>query len=353
MSVSRPCGVYNEDYAQEFIIVRTRTQWILLIIGLMFLFTLPLYGSGYILNIVNYMGITLIAVLGLHIVFGYCGQISIGQSAFMAVGAYVTTILVRETGMSFWVALPCAALASGLVGIIVGLPSLKVKGFYLAMTTLAAQIIIPWIIGHSWTDITGGSSGLVIPPITVVGKALTSQADMFFVIWPLAILGTYFSVNILRTRTGRAFIAIRDNDLAAEVMGINLFRYKSLAFFISSIYAGVAGALWAGWLRALSPVQFTLHNSIVYLAMLVIGGLGSNVGVFFGVISLITIDEAAKSLAPALGLAFGMQAGTMAPAFGPLVFGLLLLLFLIFEPRGLAHRWELFKSYYRLNPFSY
>ena len=353
MSIARPSGVYNESYAQEFIIVRTGTQWAFLILALVFLFTLPLYSSGHILHVANYMGITLIAVLGLHVLMGYCGQVSIGQSAFMAVGAYVTAILIRETGLSFWVALPCAALASGLGGIIVGLPSLRVKGFYLAMATLAAQFIIPWVIGHSWTGTTGGVQGIQVPPITVAGKSLLSQANLFYVIWPLVILGTYFSVNIMRSKTGRAFIAIRDNDLAAEVMGINLFRYKLLAFFICSFYAGVAGALWAVWMRALVPGHFTLHNSIVYLAMLVIGGLGSNVGAFTGTIFMLTIDELARFLGPALGAVLGMKPGTMAPALAPVAFGLILLLFLIFEPRGLARRWQLFKVSYRLNPFSY
>lgn len=353
MSATRPSGVYNESYAQEFIIVRTPTQWVFLLLGLAFLFTLPLYSSGYILNVVNYMGITLIAVLGVHILMGYCGQISIGQSAFMAVGAYVTAILIREAGFSFWAALPCAILASGLVGLVVGLPSLRVKGFYLVMATLAAQVIIPWLIGHSWTEVTGGVSGITVPAITVAGQPLLSQANMFFIIWPLVILGTYFSVNIMRTKTGRAFIAIRDNDLAAEVMGISLFHYKVLAFFISAIYAGAAGALWAVWMRSLTPDQFTLHTSILFLGILVIGGLGSNAGAFFGVIILVAIDEAAKAVAPLLGAVLGMPAGTMAPALGPLAYGLVILLFLLFEPRGMAHRWRMFKAYYRLNPYSY
>jgi branched-chain amino acid transport system permease protein len=160
-------------------------------------------------------------------------------------------------------------------------------------------------------------------------------------------------MNLRRSHTGRALIAIRDNDLAAELMGINLMKYKLLAFFICSLYAGVAGALWAEWTRFLTPEQFNLHNSVLFMGMLIVGGLGSNAGVFMGCISLIILDEIAKFVAPGMGNLLGMAAGTVAPAIAPFVFGMVILLFLIFEPRGMAHRWEQFKLSYRLNPFSY
>jgi branched-chain amino acid transport system permease protein len=353
MSVARPTGVFNRSYAQELIIVRTNTQWVFVLGALLILFTLPFYSSGYVLSIANQIGITLISVLGLHILMGYCGQVSIGQSAFMGVGAYVAAILVKVAHLSFWLALPIATIASGLVGIIVGLPSLRVKGFYLVMATLAAQEIIPWLIGHFWTELTGGVVGISVPAINLAGNSLLSQADIFFVIWPLAIFGLYYSVNLGRTKIGRAFIAIRDNDLAAELMGINLFKYKLLAFFICSLYAGAAGALWAEWTRSLAPQQFTLSSSILYMGMLVVGGLGSNAGACMGVVFLTIVDEIAKTVAQPLGLALGMQPGTMAPALAPGAFGLCIMLFLIFVPRGLADLWTKFKAYYRLTPFSY
>jgi branched-chain amino acid transport system permease protein len=351
--VNRPCGFFNESYAQEFIIVRTPTQWVFLLCALAFVFTMPLYTSGSILNIANYTGIVIISCIGLQILMGYCGQMSIGQSAFMAVGAYTSAIMIRELGVSFWVALPCAALVTGIIGIIVGLPSLRVKGFYLMMSTLAAQVIIPWVFGHAWQNVTGGIMGIDVPSIKFFDIALTSPASMFFLIWIIVALGTFFSMNLRRSHTGRALIAIRDNDLAAELMGINLMRYKLLAFFICSLYAGVAGALWAEWTRFLTPEQFNLHNSVLFMGMLIVGGLGSNAGVFMGCIFLIVLDEAAKFVAPGLGNLLGMPAGTVAPAIAPFVFGIVILLFLVFQPRGMAHRWEQFKLSYRLNPFSY
>ena len=353
MATARPCGVYNQGYDQELIVVRTKTQWALLFLGLIFLFTLPLYTSSTVLTLVNHIAVTLIAVYGLHILMGYCGQISIGQTAFVAVGAYVTAILTTELGFSFWAAFPCAVLSAGLAGVIFGLPALRIKGFYVAMATIAAQFIIPWIIAHVRTDITGGYSGISVPPITVMGNPLLGSESMFYVIIPVLLLAIYFSVNLRRSRIGRAFIAIRDNDLAAEAMGVNIFRYKLIAFFICSAYAGASGALWAQWLRALTPGTFTLEGSVFYLGMLVIGGLGSNAGVCFGTIFVMLINDLSRSfLAPALGSSLGMSSVSVASAVGPLFFGLIVLLFLKFEPRGLAHRWEQFKVSYRLNPFA-
>lgn len=353
MAVHRPCGVYNQTYAQEFTIIRTHWQWTILILALLLLFTLPVYSSGYILSLANRMGITLIAVLGLGILGGYCGLISLGQSAFMAVGAYTTAILTGQMGFSFWAALPCAVLTTGVVGLFFGLPSLRVKGFYLVMATLAAQFIIPWTIAHVAVDITGGTFGLRVPPISLGNKTFLSQANLFYVIMPMVLGAIYFAKNLARSRIGRAFVAIRDNDLAAEVMGINLFRYKLLAFFICSLYAGVAGALWAHWMRDVNPANFTLMQSVWFLGMLIVGGMGTIAGPCLGTVGLLGLEEIARRLGPAFGEAIGIGGTVATSAMSPLIFGLVILLFLIFEPRGLAHRWQLFKVSYRLWPFAH
>ncbi|MBM3167406.1 MAG: branched-chain amino acid ABC transporter permease, partial [Chloroflexi bacterium] len=245
----RPCGTYDQSYAQDMAILRTRLQWILLVVGLVILFTAPLYLPGRWLNLMNLIGISLIAVLGLNILTGYCGQISLGQAAFMAVGAYTSGVLTAKLGWSFWAALPCAAISAGIIGVIFGLPSLRVKGFYLAMATLAAQFIIPALIAHPLEGITHGVRSLIVPVPKVGGVAFTSPAQMYCIIIPIVALMTFFAKNIVRTGVGRAFIAIRDNELAAEVQGVNVFAYKLLAFFICSVYAGIAGSLWAHWMR--------------------------------------------------------------------------------------------------------
>jgi len=351
--ISRPCGVFNRSYNEEFIIIRTKTQWFFLLASLLFIFTLPLYANGYLLNIMNYIGILIISLLGLHILMGCAGQISMGQSAFMAVGAYVTGILMKNANWSFFAAVPIGAIICGILGIIVGLPSLRVKGFYLVMATLAAQVIIPWVLSHAWPDVLGGALGINVPPIQIGDYKFTEQGDIFYVVWIIVLLATFFAVNLMRTRTGRAFIAIRDNDLAAEITGISLMRYKLLAFLICSIYAGIAGGLWSIWTRFLTADQFTLHLSVLFLGMLIVGGVGSCAGVFMGVFFLVGIDEITKNFAQPIGEFFGLPSGTLAPALAPIVYGLIILLFLIFEPRGLAHRWQLLKMSYRLNPFSY
>lgn len=353
MSVARPCGIYNKTYAQEFIIVRTKTQWVFLALGIALLMVFPLFVPSSILSVANAMGVTLIAVLGLHVLQGLCGQISVGQAAFMAVGAYTTAVMTGHFKISFFLAFPVSILVAGLIGLIAGLPSLRVKGFYLAMATLAAQVLIPWILSHASPEILGGPNGLGCDPISVFGLRLTEQYQMYFVIWLVALAGIYCTVNLTRSRIGRALVAVRDNDLAAEVMGINLFKYKLLAFFICSLFAGAAGSLYAVWTRFLSPDAFTLHQSILMLGMLIVGGMGSNAGAVLGVIFLAIVDELTKTFAPQVGILIGLPPASAAPALAPIAFGLIILLFLIFEPRGLAHRWEVFKAYYRLNPFSY
>lgn len=355
MAISRPCGTYDESYAEDMAIVRTRLQWILLIAGLILLFSLPLFLSGRWLNLFNLIGISLIAVHGLNILTGYCGQISLGQAAFMAVGAYTSAVLTTKLGFSFWAALPCAALVAGIVGLVFGLPSLRVKGFYLAMATLAAQFIIPAIIANPLEPLTGGVHSLKVPPPAIGGIVCRTPQSMFYVIIPIAVLMTFFAKNLARTGVGRAFVAIRDNDLAAEVQGVNVFTYKLLAFFICSVYAGVAGSLWAHWMRAINPDHFTLIDSIWYVGMMIVGGMGSTAGAVFGVGFLRILDELTKTTVTWLSslAILGSLGAFLQASLGPIVYGLVIILFIIFEPRGLAHRWEMFKASYRLRPFAY
>ncbi|MBN1374514.1 MAG: branched-chain amino acid ABC transporter permease, partial [Dehalococcoidia bacterium] len=340
---------------QDMAIVRTRLQWGILIVSLLVLFTMPLYISNLGLNFVNYLGISIIAALGLNILTGLCGQFSVGHAAFMMVGAYVSTWCTIHFGIPFWIGLPLAALAAGGVGMIFGAPSLRVKGFYLIMATMAAQFIIPWIIKNVQPEWTGGNFPMAVPVPTIGDIKIRTELQWFYIIIPLTVLGIFLAKNLARTRMGRAFIAIRDNDLAAEVMGINAFKYKVIAFFISSVYAGVAGSLMATWMRTVSYTYFEFDLSIWYLGMIVVGGLGSTFGAVAGAIFIRGLDyvipiliQGASQVIPLLNL--NTDIGTAAK---PVIFGLVLLIFILFEPRGIAHRWELFKAYYRLWPFAY
>jgi len=347
-----PCGTRNYNYAEDMAIVRTRTHWALLIVLLIIVFTGPLYLPNYWLGVFNLIGITLIAALGLNIMVGYCGQLSIGHAGFIAVGAYTSAILTNRLGLPFPVALISAGLVSGCIGIIFGLPSVRVKGFYLAITTIAAQFIILWIINH-W-GYTGGFNGITVPYASIGGLVFRSEASQFYLIIIITIICVFIAKNIVRTKIGRAFIAIRDNDLAAEVMGVNLLYYKLLAFFIGCFFAGIAGSLLAHYTGSLYGEQFSFTDSILYVAMIIIGGLGTTLGPILGVIFIRILQRVlAVNLVPFLESHLHMFPSGFASGVNPMFFGLILVLFLILEPRGLAHRWALFKSAYRLWPFSY
>jgi branched-chain amino acid transport system permease protein len=347
-----PCGTRNYNYAEDMAIVRTRTQWAFFIGFLALLFTAPLYLNNYWLGVSNIIGITIIAAVGLNILVGYCGQLSIGHAGFIAVGAYTSAILTHRFGMPFPVGLISAGVIAGLVGLIFGLPSVRVKGFYLAITTIAAQFIIIWVINH-W-NLTGGFNGISVPYASIGGLVFRSESSQFYLIIVIAVLCVFLAKNLTRTKVGRAFIAIRDNDLAAEVMGVNLLYYKLLAFFIGCFFAGIAGGLFAHYTGTLSAENFSFTESILYIGMIIIGGLGTNVGPVLGVIFIRVLQQLLLGgLVPFLEATFTMFPAGFASGVAPMLFGLVIVLFLILEPRGMAHRWSLFKAAYRLWPFSY
>jgi branched-chain amino acid transport system permease protein len=317
------------------------------------LFTIPMFASTYELDVLNRIGIAIIGALGLNILIGYTGQISIGHAAFLAVGAYTTAVLEAKIGLPFYLAIPAAALLTAAFGLLFGLPSLRLKGLYLAIATLAAHFITSYVIIH-WERMTNGVLGLLVPPATVpvFGLPLDSDARIFYLIFALVIPATFVAKNLVRTKVGRAFIAIRDRDVAAEVIGVSLFKYKLLAFLISSFYAGVAGGLMAYHSRILFPDAFSLLVAIDYLAMVIIGGMGSILGSIFGAIFMTVLPEVLKLTATSLtGVypqAFGFIASTR-----DVIFGLAIILFLMFEPQGLARIWLRVRSYWKLWPYSY
>jgi len=350
--VSLPCGTRNYDYAADMAVLRTKTHWALFVGFLVLVFTFPLYLSDYWLGVANLIGITLIAATGLNILTGYCGQLSIGHAGFIAVGAYTSAILTNRLELPFLVGLVCAGLTAGFVGLIFGIPSVRVKGFYLAITTIAAQFIIIWVINH-W-GITGGFVGIEVPYASIGGFVFSSEASQFYLIIGITALCTFFAKNLARSRAGRAFIAIRDNDLAAEVMGVNIFYYKMLAFFIGCFLAGIAGSLLAHWIGFMNAEHFTLTESILYIGMIIIGGLGTTLGPILGVVFIRLLQQILMvQVVPFLEGTFTMLPAGFATGVTPMLFGLVIVLFLILEPRGLAHRWSLLKSAYRLWPFSY
>ncbi len=352
----REAGVFKTSYAADMALYPLPiARWSVAACAGLFIAIAPLAFGEYYLSLLNLCLIAIIGALGLNILLGYTGQISIGQGAFMSVGAYTAANLIVRLGLPFWLTIPAGGLMAALVGVIVGIPSLRIKGIYLAIATLAAQLIIEWTINHvQW--ISGGvQASIEIGRPSLFGMRLNSEASiylflMFFVV--LAIVGT---LNLLRSRIGRAFIAIRDQDIAAEIIGINIFRYKLYAFAISSFYAGVAGALESYYLGLANYEQFQLDVSIDYLAMVIIGGLGSVLGSIFGAIFVTLLPIVTRWGLQSFGALFISQANldNLIPSLRLVIFGALIILFLIVEPDGLARLWRNIRNYFRVWPFSY
>ena len=360
--VNRECGVFHSTYAADMrLFPLPLTRWTMVgIAGLAFII-FPLVASDYFLNIANLVFIAAVGAIGLNLLVGYTGQISVGHGAFIAVGAYAGAIVVTRADLPFWIALPFGGLTAAVVGAFFGIPSLRIKGLYLAIATLAAQFIIEWLIIHiQW--ISGGAESTITVPKAAIGPwVLDNLSAQYFLNLIVLSLAIVFAMNLVRSPIGRAFIAIRDRDVAAEVIGVNLFRYKLLAFAVSSFYAGVTGVLYAFYLGAANYEQFDIGTSIDFLAMIIIGGLGSILGSVFGAVFItvlpmalrVAVDgavTAALFLFPAANISHVVQSLT---AVKLILFGGLIIVFLIVEPEGLNKLWRNIKDYFRVWPYSY
>jgi len=352
--IFHPCGNYRESYAQELTIFETDFGRFWMFAGALILFgVVPFISSPYALYILISIGVYAIAAVGLNILIGYTGQISLGHGAFFGVGAYSAAVLATRFDMPFLVALPVAGLITALVGMVFGLPSSRLKGLYLTIATLAGQFIIEYTLVH-WESVTMGTMGITLPKATLFGWTLTGDRSFFYTTFALLALLIWMAVNLMRTKFGRAFIAIRDNDRAAEGMGIPVFPYKLLAFAISSFYAGVAGALWAYYTVSITTEPFNLGLSVEYIAMVIIGGLGNMAGAVFGAVFITGLNEGLRWMTDILmNIGLFSKAGLNIAPLKEFVFGLAIVLFILLEPRGLAEVWRIVRSNFRLWPFSY
>src|SRR5918992_1139955 len=343
-------GVYQRTYARDLALRHTRAEHVRLALAIALVIAAPYVVSPTWLTVLDQIGIAVIGAIGLNLLVGSTGQISLGQGGFLAVGAYTAGLLTARADMPFLVGIVAAVLLTASVGAPFGLPALRLKGLYLAIATLAAQQVIIWVVTH-WDAVTGGVDALVVPAPSLLGIDLSGDFNFYWVILTFAALSAIVATNLLRTGIGRAFVAIRDQDIAAEVAGVNLTRYKVLAFAVSSGFVGLAGALTAYHTGIVTWERFTLDVSILYLAMIIVGGLGSVSGAIYGAAFMIAvpawIEELSRNLS---GLAF-LQSDM--PAIQQLIFGMTIILFLIFEPRGLARIWQRVKDYFRLWPFRY
>ena len=348
------CGNYREDYAEELKIFETYFGRICLgLFLILFLAVAPFVVSAYMLYILNMIGIAAIAAIGLNILIGYTGQISLGHGAFFGVGAYAAAILATRLGLGFYLAIPAAGIITALVGMIFGIPSGRLKGLYLTIATLAGQFIIEYVLIH-WDSLTKGTMGITLPAPKIIQWEIAGDKAFFFLIFISLVLMTWFAVNIMRSKYGRAFIAIRDNDRAAEGMGIPIFRYKLLSFAISSFYAGFAGALWAYYMISITTEPFNLGLSVEFIAMVIIGGLGNIPGAIFGATFITLLNEFLRFFTGLLmNIGFVVSFGLNMAPLREFTFGLVIVLFILLEPRGLAELWRIARSSFRLWPFSY
>jgi branched-chain amino acid transport system permease protein len=344
-----PTGIYFETYAGEARLlktVRARVAVALLVIGLL---AVPLVSGAYVLGVAAQGFIALIAVLGLHVTVGMAGQINIAQSAFVGVGAFATAKL-SGYGLPFWVVIPLAALITGMVSVLFALPAARVKGFYLALTTLAAQVLFPIVILGLPTEWLGGIVGMPVEPLVVAGYVISSPRAFYYFTLVFVLVATCAAFNLHRSGFGRMLKAVRDNDVAAQVMGINVLRAKISAFFVGSLFAGVAGACTAWFLQFVTIESFTLFASIWYLGMLIVGGAQSPIGAILGVLFITVFQEGLHEVGTQI-MRNSHEAGGAIFAATNVALGASILLVLIFEPRGLAHRWSVLTNTFQLWPF--
>ncbi len=336
--------IMKEDYNTDIRLFRygSTIGWYLTLMAGIIAF--PLLVDSYSISQFTFIFIFAIAAIGLMLLIGYTGQISLGHAAFFAIGAYTSAILTMKVGLPFLLALPISGILSGVIGIIVGLPALRLSGLYLAMATIGFAFIVEEILVR-WESLTMGNVGLTVMPARIGTLIFDTEMKQYYLMLAVLILVIIGVRNILRSSVGRALIAIRDSEIAAQAIGISLARFKTMAFIISAAFTGIAGALYAHKIGFISPESFTILVSIEFLAMVIIGGLGSLHGAVFGAAFVILLPQGillSKDILPAF---------LNKPGLEPTIYGLMIVLFILFEPLGIYGRWRKIKFYFEMFPF--
>jgi branched-chain amino acid transport system permease protein len=350
-----PAGDFRSSYAADTTIFPTSTSRNFAILGVVLVCFAPLVLTEYWLSILIQIGIFGIAALGLNILVGFTGQISIGHAAFFLLGAFTSAYLSNHLPIPVFFAIPLAGLVTAMVGLIFGLPAARLKGLYLVIATLAAQyILIDFFSRAEW--FTGGSVPAMASPFSIFGYVLRGDRQYFYVVLAYVLISYMLVTNLMRTRDGRALVAVRDHYLSAEIMGINLTKYRTLSFGLAAFFAGIAGALFAHYQLVVSNEGFGIERSILFLAMIIIGGTGSIMGTLMGTAFVVLLPEAMEWLSMELKggtIDRALQLNTNLTFLREIAIGLIIIAFLVFEPDGLAHRWRQIKAYWKLYPFSH
>jgi branched-chain amino acid transport system permease protein len=335
--------VFKTDYSQDLRLAKHGGHVLWYGLLMLVLLAAPWWASEYVMSQLHFICIYSIVGFGLMMLTGFTGQVSLGHAAFLAVGAY-TEALMQAAGVPFVLSISCAALFAGALGIIVGLPALRLKGIYLAIATLAFNVIVEEIIAR-WHSLTRGNEGMSVKPVEILGWKLDADSSFYYLCLLLTVLCCLACINVLRSPTGRAFVAIRDSEISASCMGVNLAKYKTMSFAFSAALTGIGGGLYAHKIAFISPEQFTLFASIELITIVILGGIGFLHGAVLGAAFVIVLPQV-------LSIAKGYLPENLAPTgLQAVVFGLILIFFIIFEPLGLYGRWLKIRTYFELFPF--
>ncbi|WOH79491.1 branched-chain amino acid ABC transporter permease [Bradyrhizobium sp. BEA-2-5] len=350
-----PSGDFRTSYAADTTIFPTATSRNFAIIGIVLACFAPMLLSNYLLSIAIQIGIFSIAALGLNILVGFTGQISIGHAAFFLLGAFTSAYISNNAPIPVFFAIPLAGVVTALVGLIFGIPAARLKGLYLVIATLAAQyILLDFFSRAEW--FSGGSVPASAAPFSIFGYTLRGDRQYFYVVLAYVLVSYVLVTNLMRTRDGRALVAIRDHYLSAEIMGINLTKYRTLSFGLAAFFAGIAGALYAHYQLVVSQEGFGIERSILFLAMIIIGGTGSIMGTLMGTAFVVLLPESMEWLSHHLkggAIDQALSLNNNITFLREIAIGVIIIAFLMFEPDGLAHRWRQIKAYWKLYPFSH
>ena len=346
----RSSGHFRTGYAQDLLLVETRAQWVSLVAFIVIVAAFPFVASPFQIDLASQVYLASIGALSLMLLTGFAGQISLGHAGLLAAGAYTVGILVREANAPFWITLPTAAVVGGLLGIVFGLPSLRLRGLYLAVSTLALHFVVVYL-GSEYETKRGFSTGVIVDPPSVGGYVVNDPRIWYFILLVAAALTLLLCVNLLRSRTGRAFAAIRSRETVAEALGIGIAGYKLLAFVVSSSLTSVAGALFAYYRGFVSVEAFDLYLMIQYVAMVIVGGMGSLLGALLGAAFVTLFPYGIEAMLKFLPNADRFASLLFAVNYA--AFGLVMILFLVFEPLGLVGIWRRLQAYFLLWPFKH
>ena len=336
--------IFKTSYAQDINVLKHEGQAFWYGLLLLSLVLCPLVVSEFWMAQINIILIYSLVGFGTMILLGYTGQLSFGHAAFFGLGAFVQAFFTNQ-GWPFFAALSLSILVNVILGALIALPALRVKGIFLGVATLALGLIVEEVF-VKWESFTNGTSGLAVKPAQILGVVFNTQISFLYLVLGIVVVATLLTINLLRSATGRAFIAIRDSEISAQSMGIHVGRYKIIAFMLSAGFTGVGGAMYAHYLRFISPENFNLFLSLDFVLMVIIGGLASIHGIFFGAIFIIIMPPLIANLKDLLPVFMANAAGLQN-----VIYGVILICFVLFEPMGLYGRWFKIRTYFQVFPF--